>query len=325
MVVVCPECSTRFSFEESRIPGVTAKVRCSRCRHVFRINREGQVVVSPKEPPATSREETPPQQEVAPEVSVPPSTETFEPPSALEEVKVLDEPTPQAREAAPVELPVTTGKRSYWLWLVALFLVVIVLGGVGVWVARQGIISFPLKSLKEAVQPLKKKEQRGPEISSSTPPAPVVVTPPPPLVPTPDLRDLPVDWAQGRYEGLVNAHGGQLLVIRGEVVNKGKSVRGPIRLKAILTDSQHRPLRDEIVYAGTTLTDEELKTLDPNKLKSWLTQPGGRSNESELKPGEKQPFTIVFFGVPPNLAETQSGFQLVVVEGPVIAGKSARK
>lgn len=324
MEVACPECGTRFSLEASRIPGATARVRCSRCRHVFRINREGQVVVPPEEPPEPSLEETPPIQEVAEKISVTLTTETVGPPSAPENVEV-----PQEATVTSAEIPVSPEKGRFWLWLPALFLVAVILAGLGWW-TWQGTLATPLKPLAEAVQRLKKNWRQpapvAPDSKAGTSaPAPLVITPPSPPVPAPDLRDLPVDWAQARYKGLVNNKGGQLLVIRGEVANKGKILRGPIRLKATLTDSQHRPLREEVVYVGTTLTDEELKTLDPNTIKSWLAQPGGRSQDQELEPGKKQPFTVVFFGVPANLAEVQAGFQLVIVEGPVIGGESARK
>jgi hypothetical protein len=68
-----------------------------------------------------------------------------------------------------------------------------------------------------------------------------------------------------------------------------------------------------------------LKSLDPSEIKGWLARPGGRSQKKVLKPGEKQPFTAVFFGVPDNLAEAQSGFQLVVVKGPKVTGEAAHK
>ncbi|MGQ9647246.1 MAG: DUF3426 domain-containing protein [Thermodesulfobacteriota bacterium] len=35
MIVTCTSCMTRFSLEESRIPAKGAKVRCSKCQHVF--------------------------------------------------------------------------------------------------------------------------------------------------------------------------------------------------------------------------------------------------------------------------------------------------
>ena len=37
-------------------------------------------------------------------------------------------------------------------------------------------------------------------------------------------------------------------------------------------NAQHHPLREEFVYAGTTLSDNELKTLSPEEIKGWLDQ-----------------------------------------------------
>lgn len=305
MVVECPECGTRFSLEESRIIGATAKVRCSQCRQVFRINRAGQVVEPPAAPPA----ETPPSRKTWEETPVPPNPEAVEPPVALEGMEAGEEAALEAPEAAaPAEAPAAPKPRLRW-WMVVLVIAVPILTALGWWLWR----------LQQS-EPTAPGSQAGPAA-----PAPLVVTPSPPPVPPTDLREVPVDWAQARYEGLVNLQGQQLLVIRGEVANEGKTVRGPIRVKAILTDARHQPLKEEVVYAGTSLTDEELKTVDPKKIKYWLDRPGGRSQEQKLRPGEKQPFTVVFFGVPANLAETQAGFQLVVVEGPVLTDKSGRK
>ncbi|MCD6582539.1 MAG: zinc-ribbon domain-containing protein [Desulfuromusa sp.] len=35
MIIVCPECSTKFNVDSDRIPDAGAKVRCARCKHVF--------------------------------------------------------------------------------------------------------------------------------------------------------------------------------------------------------------------------------------------------------------------------------------------------
>lgn len=35
MIVTCSSCLTKFNLDESRIPAKGAKVRCSRCQHVF--------------------------------------------------------------------------------------------------------------------------------------------------------------------------------------------------------------------------------------------------------------------------------------------------
>jgi hypothetical protein len=230
-----------------------------------------------------------------------------------------------------VEAPASSQTLRGWLWLPALLLAVAV--GLGWWFLQGKSAPTAMKPLTDMVQRLKGKWGQqgkpgamvpGPAAGASTP-APTVVTPPPLPVPAPDLSEVPVDWAQAHYQGLVNNKAGQLLIIQGEVINKGKDPRGPIRLRATLTDYRHQPLREEVVYAGTTLTDTELKTLNPDEIKGWLLRPGGRSQERVLNPGKKQPFTVVFFGVSDNLAETQSGFQLVVVEGPVVPGKAAHQ
>jgi len=38
MIITCPSCLTNFKLEDSRIPAKGAKVRCSRCQHVFSIS-----------------------------------------------------------------------------------------------------------------------------------------------------------------------------------------------------------------------------------------------------------------------------------------------
>jgi predicted Zn finger-like uncharacterized protein len=40
MIIVCPECSTKFNIAAERIPDKGTKVRCARCRHVFTVEPE---------------------------------------------------------------------------------------------------------------------------------------------------------------------------------------------------------------------------------------------------------------------------------------------
>jgi len=54
MIVTCPECLTKFRLEEDRIPEGGAKTRCSRCRHVFPIQKP-----APPEESFFSRAESP--------------------------------------------------------------------------------------------------------------------------------------------------------------------------------------------------------------------------------------------------------------------------
>ncbi|MCX5907796.1 MAG: zinc-ribbon domain-containing protein [Deltaproteobacteria bacterium] len=39
MIIPCPNCATKFHLDESRIPEGGAKARCSRCRHIFTVQK----------------------------------------------------------------------------------------------------------------------------------------------------------------------------------------------------------------------------------------------------------------------------------------------
>jgi len=39
MIITCPECLTKFHLDEERIPEGGVKARCSRCHHIFRVQR----------------------------------------------------------------------------------------------------------------------------------------------------------------------------------------------------------------------------------------------------------------------------------------------
>lgn len=309
MVVKCPECGAKFFLDESRIPGATAKVRCSRCRHVFRLTREGEIVSPEWVPPLEEYPESLPPEEEREAMPPPDVRKAAEPAPVPEKEKAPEAMAPPPPEAAPAAVASAAQKLRRWWWVAASALVLIVALGWWFWPGK-----FPLGPRQPLTDAVNSQEGKAPPPEPSAP-GTQVATPPLPPVPAPDLRELPVEWAQAHYQGLVNDKAGQLLIIQGEVVNKGKNPRGPIRVKAILTDSRHQPLREEIVYAGTTLNDSELKSLDPEEIKAWLQKPGGRSQAQVLKPGQRQPFTVVFFGAPGDLSEKQAGFQIMVVEG----------
>ncbi len=60
MIITCPECLTKFRLDEERIPDGGTKARCSKCRHVFQVQRptaveesffSGEESPSPFDPP----------------------------------------------------------------------------------------------------------------------------------------------------------------------------------------------------------------------------------------------------------------------------------
>lgn len=54
MLIVCPSCKTKFSFDEQKVGTDGVKLRCSRCRTIFRVIRKAPPVPPPVEVPTPS-------------------------------------------------------------------------------------------------------------------------------------------------------------------------------------------------------------------------------------------------------------------------------
>ncbi|MEW6386526.1 MAG: DUF3426 domain-containing protein [Thermodesulfobacteriota bacterium] len=334
MIVTCGECQTSYNLDASLIKGERAKVRCSRCQHLFWVSPDGTVTeIAPEAPEIQAPPEISPEAEVTPaeEVSAgeeelpaspkvvarevlapaPEPSPSVEPESASPPAE--PEPQPEAvAPAAPEPARVSSwfGRLFSEGWATIIWAVVLgclaglVLGGMSWWYFHH----------RRAAKPVASPVAQAP---AARPEAPAVPAPPP--TDPKDLKDIVISPPEARYHGLVNSQGGQLLVIQGEVKNNSPQPRGPIQLKAILTDSQNKPLREQLFYTGTTFANKELQQLTPEEISRWLNTPGGRTQKPVVGPGEKQPFNAVFFQAPENLAGGGYGYLLEVVQGPPAA------
>ena len=308
MVVTCEKCHTKFVLDETRIKGARTQARCSRCQNVFWVEREEEPV-----------DAAPPEVE---EAGAGMEAEDFPLAAEAEETGNPEEAeaeAPPPREAAPAEMPKPSAyfkppaKRSLWLWIIALIggLVGGALLGVAVmWFWGYGWVSqhFPGQVPPAATAA---KVARSPKVAIVPPPAA-------PPAPVQDLKDLEITNQEERYKGLVNSKGGQLLLIQGKVKNASKQFRGPIKIKAMLTDPQQKVVKERQFFAGTVIFDDELQSLDPEEINRWLDTPGGRAQKQIIEPGESQSFMVVFFGAPKNLSGY--GYKMQVVKGPVVPG-----
>ncbi len=95
MIVTCASCMTKFNLDESRIPAKGAKVRCSKCHHIFFVGPPTEHRVEPavKLPPSLPTEETP--------------GEDFE--SFLKSQEALAEATPADRQRPPTRADKAAG------------------------------------------------------------------------------------------------------------------------------------------------------------------------------------------------------------------------
>jgi len=305
MVVTCQQCGTKFNLDENLITRDIVRVRCSHCQHVFTVAGPkdrpeltgvaadlGEELTRPAEP------DIPPEEPVATpappmEPEAPAATETVELTVPAEAASVPEEPVRSFPEVAAMEPKKTS--RTVMVAIISGCLLGLLLALLALWYSGGKKVGPP---------------QSRTAAESLTPPLP-------PTSPE-ELRKLVVELKDARYQGLVNAKGLQLLVIQGDVNNLTGEPRGPIRLKATLTDALNQPVQELLFFSGTSLTDEELLQTDPEEIKRWLATPGGRGGPRVVKPGDSQPFTAVLFGVPDNLAEARFGFNIVVLDGPRI-------
>jgi len=337
MIIVCPECSTKFNVSSDRIPDGGTKVRCARCKHVFLAERPA--------PPI-------PAEEPAPFVAEDPETETFDAGDSedsdfsYDRFQELDSSTPEAESfsfgtetgaqesstameqteedftfgdsVSPIEKVIITAEEE-----------------------NSGAENIPA-----AVEPQDVQE----EVSAAPPAEP---EPPAQQIPgkkggpvssiirillllilaiviiggvfvymngTDQLNqtiqqifgqqiDRPVQTGQitlVKLEGqfIQNEQVGELFRIRGEAINDFSEPRAAIQVKGVIFDQNGKPLLQKTVFCGNPIPDDKLQALSFEELEKIMGNQFGEGL-SNMKVASKQaiPFDIVFKDLPKNLSE----------------------
>ncbi len=101
-----------------------------------------------------------------------------------------------------------------------------------------------------------------------------------------------------------NSEAGQLFVIQGKAVNGYAEPRSALAVKGQLFNRSGDLLREQTVFCGNTLSENELKTLPLAKLRERTENQFGDSlSNLNVGPGKSIPFTIVFSDLPADLSE----------------------
>jgi predicted Zn finger-like uncharacterized protein len=110
------------------------------------------------------------------------------------------------------------------------------------------------------------------------------------------------------------ATGRSLLVVRGRVINRGSSPRGPVAVAAEVLHRGGAALR-QTALAGALPTPEDLWRVENA---AALAELNARSAEAaeRLPPGGSAPFAVVFFDCPEDLAERELKLTLTEVPPP---------
>lgn len=317
MVIVCPECKTKFRVDPERIPETGTKVRCARCKHVFKATKPAEKPVF-----AAAVIETPPPEAVEPQEQAAEETEeesfSFEEPTgsltaepveeefSYDQFRATEEEEQAAEEtftfsgdgAATAEDQFTLAAPDKPETLVS----------EGAAAAEQIPADVAPASDTEMADPFTPVEE--------TPAAPakeksgamasamriilllvlgililggvlVYMDGPEQVQQTiqqllGQQADRPVQTGQislDKLQGsfIENQETGELFVIRGEATNKFSEPRASIQLKGVIFDANGKPLLQKTIFAGNPITDQDLRSLPFGKIEELMGNQFGQS------------------------------------------------
>ena len=101
-----------------------------------------------------------------------------------------------------------------------------------------------------------------------------------------------------------NEQAGRLFVITGKVRNGYSTMRGMIRLQGKLFSAGKKLAKSEFVYAGLSLSDQELGSLPIAQIKAQLSAvPKPQDPGAKVRPNQAIAFMVVFNDLPDDLDE----------------------
>ena len=307
MIVTCTSCLTKFNLDDSKIPAKGARVRCSRCKHVFYVVPETKEEVSGDfETFAKYHEDRMPSQE---EKAVPPSKpgeeeRKGEPPSERDEIffprpkgpaEGIEEAPPRAiaeeKEEAQPPGPIRVaraekrGPSIVYALVIVLLLIVFAIFYLSTELGSGGRLSpyvaQPMKKLTQVWHQIWGTENEGLVVGDFT-----------------------------RYEESIG--GVPVSVIEGRVSNQSGFTKKQIRVKVVIYDREKNRIAEKEAICGRVISRSELKNLPSDFFKGDLVLKPETEGEMTIPAGKSVPFTVVFRDLPSDAKE----FKVEIVEAP---------
>ena len=123
-----------------------------------------------------------------------------------------------------------------------------------------------------------------------------------PEVKDPGVRRLSFEAVTGKF--CQSGKAGNLFCVQGTIVNSYPGSRSFIRVKGSLLDEKGLAVRQKIVFAGNTFTEDELKEMTLLQINDGMANRAGKGNANmNVKAQGRVPFMIVFDNLPDNLSE----------------------
>lgn len=319
MIIKCAKCETSFRFGDELMTGEGVWVRCCRCTNVFFQDNPNYVESDSLAPEATAETDGPASgkqpalQDAAEDTPLQnpadagKKTTAAEPlPARVEEIReIMAAETRQTalrsaifedlealtiEEIPSDEAPAACGRANklavigkVMAYFFLVLSIIVLLAGLSLWIfpeARQQAaeILSPYFYLPEGFG----KEQKTTDSATAQ------------LL----LQDV-------RQHLVNNWTTGNLWVVEGAAVNKGRYALTHVQIQGRLYDHNGIVLRERASFGGNLLTDAELATMTEEDILKRLTQlPGGGLSVSRLAPGEQLPFMIVMAHEQTTVAKT---------------------
>ncbi len=324
MIITCASCLTKFRLDDSRISAKGAKVRCSRCKHIFYVvppPETKEEIAENLETFAKFHEELiekeqkgielpPPGEEEAEEeiqMRKTPSEEKEEEEDKFlfsdqpPEAKLEPPPIPPKVEEARVEVKEVKpekpapekrrvrGRRREHSRLVAFVTVIILLtlGLFYLWteIRSGGRLSSYLQN------PLKKATQLWNSIWGT------------------EREGLIIKDLKG-YEERIGEM--PLYIIEGKVDNQSEKTKRLIKVRVVIFDQQKMKVVEKETFCGRTIDRGAIKAFPPDFFSGEMMVEPKTDEEKIVPSGQASPFIVIFRDLPPQAKE----FKVEIVEAP---------
>jgi hypothetical protein len=210
------------------------------------------------------------EEEAGKEVASTPDEEVAEEPEPGEEVVAEGEP-----EAVEPALSEVKPHRFRPLFMVLLLLVLVLGASVAIFLFAPHLIPDSLSVLKPA------KRQEITDLG---------------------VRRLSFQGVNGFF--VQSDKAGQLFVVRGKVTNNYPKSRSFIFIKGSLLDDKEQVVQTNLIYAGNTMADEQMKEMSLEEINEGLKNQYGKGQMNfNIQPDATIPFMIVFGNLPDNISE----------------------
>lgn len=290
MIIQCERCKTKYNFDESAVEGEGFWVRCTRCDNVF--FQENPSAESTPFSVDLGKPEEEERDQVLDDLSkIIDEIEREGEGEVIEKIEDIYSPQEAEKEGAKPPDESITLKKKKVLWsplelLAYLIVVVLVLGGVYIWLfpdlaVKVGDKIKGLPIVERIVGTDTEKESRSLDVAKSN----VEIT---------DIEE--------RY--MENWVIGNLLVVEGIAVNNNDYSVSKIMVRGRVLNQSGDSIMEVESYCGTIISDEELLNLTEIEIRQELSNPYGSGfPNKDIPNGGKIPFMLVFTNPPEGASE----------------------